>query len=84
MSRPADQNVMTAARRRIVRTIMDATIGYVLVALFAHLLVHGGEVVMAKTLDTLHVGLLAIDLSATGQLVVRINMDTIRMIRRGR
>ena len=63
---------------------MDPTIGYVLVALVGHLFVHFGEVAVAQTLDTLRLGLLLIDVSATGQLVVRINLDTIRMIRRGR
>lgn len=62
---------------------MDPTIGYVFVAVTAHLIVHFGEGVLAQSLDILRIGLLAIDLSATGQLVLRINMDTLRMIRRG-
>lgn len=81
---PSGEGVYAAMRRLVANTVGDPTIAYLSVALLGHLMIAGVVLVIGHRIEALDVGIVAVDISALGQLVVRINIDTIRMIKRAR
>lgn len=77
-----EQSVISAIRRRIIRTLDDPTVAFLSVAAFSHIIVAVIEFVANRRFDALDIGTELVDAATFGQLIVRIVLDTIRMIRR--
>ena len=66
----------------MVGTISDPTIAFLAVALVGHVLIATTSALVGHQIEALDVGILVVDISAIAQLVIRINLDTIRMVAR--